>query len=103
MPVKYSEEFKAKAVRLVVDHRDDYGSEFEAITKVAGRLGVSTESLRRWIRQAAVDGGQAAGVTSAEKAEIRELRRKNAELERTVDILKEATSFFARALDPRQR
>ena len=42
-------------------------------------------------------------MTSAEKAEIRELRRKNAELERTVDILKEATSFFARALDPRQR
>ena len=103
MPVKYSEEFKAKAVRLVVDHRDDYGSESEAITKVAGRLGVSTESLRRWIRQAAVDGGQVAGVTSAEKAEIRELKRRNAELERTVDILKAATSFFARELDPRQR
>ena len=103
MPVKYSEEFKAKAVRLVVDHRDDYDSEFEAITKVAGRLGVSTESLRRWIRQAAVDGGQAAGLTSADKTEIRELKRKNAELERTVDILKAATSFFARELDPRQR
>ena len=61
MPAKYSEEFKAKAVRLVVDHRDDYGSEFEAITKVAGRLGVSTESLRRWIRQAAVDQGRRRG------------------------------------------
>jgi transposase len=103
MPSKYSEEFKSKAVRLVVDHRDDYGSEFEAITTIAKRLGVSSESVRRWIRQAAIDEGHAVGVSSAERAEIRELKRKNAELERTVEILKAATSFFVRELDPPQR
>lgn len=103
MPMKYSEEFRAKAVRLVVDHRGDYRSEFEAITKIAGRVGVSVESLRRWVRQAAIDEGSVAGVSSSERAEIRDLKRKNAELERTVEILKEATTFFARELDPRQR
>lgn len=99
MPSKYSVEFKSKAVRLVVDHRDDYGSEFEAIRTVAGRLGVSAESMRRWVRQAAVDGGLVSGVTSAERAEIRELKRRNAELERTVDILRAATVFFAAGND----
>ncbi|MHB1166762.1 MAG: IS3 family transposase [Candidatus Nanopelagicales bacterium] len=100
MPSKYSEEFRSKAVRLVVDHRDDYGSEFEAITTIARRLGVSPESVRRWIRQAAIDEGRSAGVSSAERAEIRELKRKNAELERTVDILKAATKFLRAGARP---
>jgi transposase len=64
---------------------------------------MTSETLRRWVRQAAVDAGQADGVTSESAREIRELKRKNAELERTIEILKEATSFFARASDPRQR
>lgn len=92
MPVKDSEEFKANAVRLVVDHRADYGSEFEAMTKIAERLGMSAELLRRWVRQAEVDEGWSPGVTTTERAGIRELKRKNAELERTVEILKAATS-----------
>ena len=76
----------------MVDHRADYGSEFEAITKIAERLGMSAELLRRWVRQAEVDEGWSPGVTTTERAGIRELKRKNAELERTVEILKAATS-----------
>jgi transposase len=103
MPSKYDEQTRVKAVRLVTEHVQDYDSEWAAITAVAGRLGMTPETLRRWVRQAAVDAGQADGVSSESAREIRELKRKNAELERTVEILKAATSFFARESDPRQR
>ena len=94
---------RAKAVRLVQDHRDDYDSEYAAIKAVAARLGINSETLRRWVRQAEVDAGQAEGMTTASAREIRELKRKNAELEQTVEILKAATSFFVRESDPRHR
>ena len=103
MPSRYDQDVKAKAIRLVRDHASDYDSEWAAISAIAGRLGMSAETLRKWIRQAEVDGGKAPGVTSAESAEIRELRRKNRELEQTIEILKAAASFFARECDPRQR
>jgi transposase len=103
MPKHYDEETRAKAVRLVQDHRGDYGSEYEAIKVIAGRLGMNPETLRKWIRQAEVDAGQVDGTTTAAAREIRELKRKNAELEQTVEILKAATSFFVRASDPPRR
>jgi len=103
MPVKYDQDTKARAVRLVREHAGDYESEWAAISAVAGRMGMSAETLRKWLRQAAVDAGQAPGVTTESSAEVRELRRKVNELERTIEILKEATSFFARECDPRQR
>jgi transposase len=103
MPRKYDEDTKAKAIRLVTGHAEDYGSEWEAISTVAGRLGMSPETLRKWIRQSEVDAGDREGTTTAAAREIRELKRKNAELEQTVEILKAATSFFVRASDPRQR
>lgn len=103
MPRKYDEKTKARAVRLVVDHAEDYASEYEAITMVASRLGMSAETLRKWLRQAEVDAGDRDGVTTTSAREIRELKRKNAELERTVAILREATSFFVRESDPQRR
>jgi len=87
----YSEETRQKAIRLVRE-----------LTAVAGRLGMTAETLRKWIRQAEVDGGKAPGVTTEEAAQVRQLRRKVAELERTIEILSAATGFFARAHDPRQ-
>jgi transposase len=103
MPKQYDDQTKAKAVRLVQDHVGDYASEYDAIRAVAGRLGMNPETLRKWIRQAEVDGGQVDGTTTAASREIRELKRKNAELERTVEILKAATSFFVRESDPQHR
>src|SRR5690606_11274586 len=103
MPAKYDEATKAKAVRLVVDHRDDYDSEWAAMKAVSARVGMTAETLRKWVRQAEVDHGDADGVTTEAAREIRELRRKNKELEETIEILKAATSFFVRASDPRQR
>jgi transposase len=103
MSSKYDAETRARAVRLVRDHVGDYDSQFAAIKAVAARLGMSTEALRRWVRQAEVDGGESPGVTSESAKEIKELKRKNAELEQTIEILKAATSFFVRECDPPRR
>ena len=103
MPKRWDRETKEKAVRLVIEHRGDYSSEWAAITTVAARLGMSAETPRKWVRQSRVDAGQESGVTTEQAAEIRELKRKNAELEQTVAILKAATTFFARESDPRRR
>jgi transposase len=102
MPSKYDPNTKAKAIRLVREHAGDYPTEYAAITAVAGRLGMTPETLRKWIRQAEIDKGKAAGATTAESVQVRELKRKNRELEQTIEILKAATGFFARECDPRQ-
>lgn len=103
MPRNYDEQTRAKAVRLVTEHREDYASEYEAIKTVSGRLGMNPETLRKWLRQSEIDTGDRDGVSTASAREIRELKRKNAELEQTVEILKAATAFFVRESDPRQR
>ena len=76
MPVRYDQDTRAKAIRLVREHAGDYPSEYAAITAVARRLGMTPETLRKWIRQAGVDEGQAPGVSSGAAKEIRELKRK---------------------------
>jgi transposase len=103
MPSKYDENTKARAVRLVREHRDDYDSEWAAMKAIASRLGMNTETLRKWVRQAEIDAGEAAGTSTEESRELRELRRKNRELEQTIEILKAATTFFARECDPLHR
>ena len=70
---------------------------------MSARLGMHPETLRRWLRQAEVDAGDVDGVTTMAARELRELKRKNAELERTIEILKAATSFFVRESDPQHR
>jgi transposase len=99
----YDRETRAKAVRLVCDHVGDYATEWAAIKAVSGRLGMSAETLRKWLRQSEVEARQAVGVTTESARQIRELKRKNAELERTIAILKEATAFFVRECDPQCR
>ena len=100
----YSKETRERAVRLVREHAGDYPSEFAAIKAVAARLGIGcAERLRKWVRQAEVDAGQAPGVTTAEAVQVRDLKRKVAELEQTLSILVEATRFFAREGDPLRR
>jgi transposase len=103
MPVRYNQDTRARAIRLVREHAGEYPSEYSAITAVAGRLGMSAETLRKWIRRADVDEGKAPGVTASESAGIRELRRKNRELEQTTGILRAASAFFAREHDPLHR
>jgi transposase len=103
MASRYDENTKARAVRLVREHAGDYETEWAAIKAISARLGMSAETLRKWVRQAEVDAGEAPGMTTEAAREIRELRRKCRELESTLEILKAATGFFAREYDPRHR
>ena len=99
-PSRYPTELRERAVRMVIESRQDYPHESAAIRSVAGKLGIgSAETLRKWVRQAEVDGGTRPGKTSAELAEIRELKKEVAELRRANEILKRASAFFAAELD----
>jgi transposase len=98
---RYPPELRERAVRMVQETIEQTGERFGVITRVARQLGVGTESLRSWVRQAEVDGGRRPGVTSEERRRIAELERDNRELRRANEILKAAASFFARELDPR--
>ncbi len=104
-PSPYPVELRQRAVRMVAEVRPNYESEHAAIAAVAQKLGIGTaETLRKWVRQAQVDTGQRAGVSTDESAELKRLRRENAELRRANDILKSASAFFAAELDrPQQR
>jgi transposase len=98
---EHDPETRAKAVRWSIAMTTP--SEWAAITAVSKRLGMTAERLRNWIRQQQIDDGQRDGVSSLASAEIRALKRRNAELEQTIEILKAATSFFMRESDPRSR
>jgi transposase len=100
----YPPELRERAVRMVAEVRPDYTSDWPAICAVAAKLGVgSAETLRKWVRQAEVDAGQRPGISSEESAEIKQLKRENAELRRADEILKAASAFFAAELDRPQR
>src|ERR687884_1914404 len=98
---RYPPELRERAIRLVREHRDEHASEWAAIQSIAGKLGMTAETLRVWVRRDEVDHGKRLGVTSAERERLRELERENRELRRGHEILKAASAFFARELDPR--
>ena len=98
---RYPEEMRERAVRMVFEIREQTGEHKGVIGRVARQLGIGTESLRGWVRRAEIDGGQRPGVTTAEQRRIVELERANRELRRANEILKAASAFFARELDPR--
>jgi transposase len=96
-PRKYSDELRRRAVDEVLERG-------RKIPEVARDLGIgSPETLRKWVRQAEVDRGLKSGLTTEELAEIRQLRKEVADQQRTIEILKAATTYFAREADPRQR
>jgi transposase len=89
---------------MVAEVQGDYPSQWAAIGAVASKLGIgSAETLRKWVRRAEVDAGERPGISSEERAEIKALKKENAELRRANEILKAASSFFAAELDRPQR
>jgi transposase len=103
MPRKIDAKVKERCVRLVLDHLQEYPSLTAAAEAVARRENVGKESVRRWVIQAQIDGGQRQGVTSDELAEIKALKAKVRRLEEDNEILRRASIFFAGELDPRER
>jgi transposase len=103
-PSKYSPELRERAIRLVQEHAPNYPTQWVAMRSVAEKLGCSVEALRRWVRQAERDAGQRPGLTTDERARLKQLERENFELKRANEILRKASAFFAQAeLDRRPK
>jgi transposase len=100
---RYPPEVKERAVRMVVEHAASYPSEWAAISSIAEKFGMKAETLRKWIRQEEIDQGGRPGVSTAQAERIKELEREVKELRRANEILKQASAFFARELDPLPR
>lgn len=97
---RYPPEVRERAVALVLEHQGEHRSQWAAMQSIASKFGMSAETLRSWVRQAERDRGLKPGPTSEELTRIKELERENKELRRANEILKAASAFFARELDP---
>lgn len=103
-PSKHSPELRERAVRMVLEHTEEHASQWAAIRSVAEKLGCTTETLRRWVRQAERDAGHRPGLTTDERARLKQLERENVELKRANEILRKASAYFAQAeLDRRAK
>ncbi|MBK7593204.1 MAG: IS3 family transposase [Betaproteobacteria bacterium] len=92
--VRFSPEVRERAVRMVVEAKGQYESQWAAIVSIAAKIGCTAETLRRWVRQAERDSGQRGGLTTAEQQRIKELEREVRELRKANEILKLASAFF---------
>jgi transposase len=98
---KYPEELRERAVKMVLEIRAREGKGRGELARVGRQLGVHPEALRGWVRQTEIDSGARPGITTDDAARIAELEREVRELRRANEILKAASAYFARELDPR--
>ena len=94
---KFSPEVIERTVRMVFDAKDPYPSQWAAIVSIAGKIGCTAETPRKWVRQGERDSGVRPGATTSEQQRIREHEREVRELRKTNEILKLASAFFAPA------
>ena len=97
----YAQEFRDRAVRMVFEHQEEHPSQWSAITSIAHKFGVSSETLRKWVRRVEIDEGSRPGLSSDERERLKGLEREVRELRRANEILKAASAFFAAELDRR--
>jgi len=96
-PVKYSPEVMERAVRMVLEAKDQYESQWAAIVSISAKMGCTAETLRRWVRQHERDTGLRDGPRAAEQERIKALEREVRELRKANEILRLASAFFAQA------
>ena len=100
---RYSAEFQERAVRLVEEQQKEGSTQWAAMQSISKKLGCTPETLRRWVRQRERDQGKRAGLTSDERAHLKQLEKENRELKRANDILRTASAYFAQAELDRRR
>ena len=101
---RYSPEIRERAVRMVFEHQAEYDSQWAALNSIAGKIGCTAETLRKWVRRAERDKGLREGLTSSDRERLMTLERENRELKRANEILRKASAFFAQAeLDRKPR
>jgi transposase-like protein len=93
----FSPEVRSRAVRMVAEHRGEYGLEWAAICSIAAKIGCTAETLRRWVRQLDRGGGGTDGLTSEVRERLKALERENRELRQANEILRKASAYFAQA------
>ena len=93
----YPQELKDRAVRLVLDSREQDPGDLSIVGRIARQLGIGDQSLKNWVNQVDIDRGKRAGLTSEEREELKELRKENKELKRSNEILRRASAYFAQA------
>ena len=94
---RYSPEIRERAVRMVFEHQAEYDSQWAAMNSIAGKIGCTAETLRKWVRRAERDQGLREGMTSSDRDRLKALERENRELKRANEILRKASAFFAQA------
>ena len=91
-------------MRMVFEHESEHTSQWAAIQSIAEKIGCSGETLRNWVRQAERNQGKRVGLSTDDRARLKELERENRELKRANEILRKASAYFAMAeLDRRPR
>lgn len=96
---RYSPELRERAVRMAIEHRADYKSEWATFVGVSKLFGMSPETLRSWVRKSQIDSGVRPGLSSDERARLKALEREVRDLRRANAILQDASIFFATVLD----